>query len=80
MDEQLAANVWRPLEMPADSRIAFREDVEIFCAPTGKRWYRWRTAQEAAEMRLLHKEHSPNADRMRQAQSICPAVSAPASP
>jgi len=56
------ANVWKPLEMPDDSKLHFRDDVELFHASSGKTWYRWRSAQEAAEIRILMREHHPTYD------------------
>lgn len=64
------ANVWRPLVMPDDHALHVRDDVELFHTPGGRTWYRWRSAQETAEMRILMREHHPTPERLRNALTV----------
>ncbi len=62
-------NVWQPLELPKDTKIAAdnRNQYEVFRAPGGKLWYRVRDAQESAELNVLEREHHPTTERLRSA-------------
>ena len=68
MSEQ---NVWFPLELPKDIKIAAHREneYELFRAPGGKLWYRHRGTQESAELRMLERYHHPTLEDLRSARS-----------
>ena len=59
-------SVWKPAKS-ASRELIFSDRVELFRAPTGTMWYRERSAQEAAELRVLHSEHHPSEERLDRA-------------
>lgn len=65
-------SVWQPMDYRNMSDICRRDDVETFRAPTGKHWYRARSPEEAAELRMLNREHHPTDDRLNMASQIYP--------
>jgi hypothetical protein len=64
-------SVWKPAnEGPRE--LIFSDRVELFRAPTGRMWYRERSAQEVAELRVLHAEHHPTEERLNRADPTVP--------
>jgi hypothetical protein len=57
-------SVWKPVDKTNMSQIVRRKDVEIFKAPSGGYWFRERSAQEMAELRVLEAEHHPSEQRL----------------
>ena len=67
-------STWHPLEGdPSAGHIMRRDDVEIFRTFSGRAWYRWRKPQEAAELRMLEREHHPDEKRLNDALTHYPA-------
>jgi hypothetical protein len=63
-------SVWNPVDKTNISQIVRRYDVEVFKALSGSYWYRERSAQETAELRMLESEHHPDEKRLNDALKI----------
>lgn len=59
-------SVWkRARDLPRSD--AYSDHVELFVAPSGAVWARYRLVQEMAELRVLRKEHHPTEERLDRA-------------
>lgn len=66
-------SVWRPVDSKNMGAIVHRkDDFEVIQAPSGQLWYRHRSDQEAAELRVLYVERNPDQDRLDNALKIAP--------
>lgn len=61
-------NVWQPVDGSNIGNIVHRDDVEIFQSQSNQYWYRSRTPQETAELRMLKKERSVTPERLSTAK------------
>jgi len=67
-------SVWKQVDKFNISEIVNRVDkFEVYHAPDGIYWYRHRSDQEAAELRVLHIERNPDQARLDNALKIAPA-------
>lgn len=66
-------SVWQPVDKTNIAQIVRGDNHEVFRSPSGSYWYRLRSPQEAAELRVLKVEHHPDETRLNDALTIAPA-------
>ena len=66
-------SVWQPVDSTNLREIARHAAMyEVFHSPSGRYWFRRRSPQESAELRILHHDPYPTLDQLDNALSVAP--------
>ena len=71
-------SIWKPAE--EFGQDAYRDTVELFRAPGGKLWGRYRSLQEFAEMEILRRTGCARTDPMMRCNQADPSACCQSTP